>query len=224
MQRQPHPPPPPSSVHPSVSTLQWLYLDYPLATCYRRKLNKQSFLTHSYMRINKFLPYGREGNPPKTLLMPGTLAAWRPSLTLKLQIIASWHWIEAPNAITMFISQSSKPTFIPLMDRSRQHYTPIYPLHASHCKAEQCVPLWVEHSAGLVRACQSCVWIKTFLGSFFFKLSKLTEMQRYIVEKCDFNWLNTHTCTQKQRLKSIYSICEHSKVWNIKKINIYYVA
>lgn len=39
---------PPSSVHPSISTLQWLYLDYPLATCYRRKLNKQSFLTHSH--------------------------------------------------------------------------------------------------------------------------------------------------------------------------------
>lgn len=185
MQRQPHPPPPPSSVHPSVSTLQWLYLDYPLATCYRRKLNKQSFLTHSYMRINKFLPYGREGNPPpqKTLLMPGTLAAW--SLTHKLQIVTSWHWIEAPNAITMFISQSSNPTYIPLMDRSRQHYTPMYPLHASHCKAEQCAPLWVEHSAGLVRACQSCVWIKTFLGSFF----KTEQTNRNATLHCVKVWL-----------------------------------
>lgn len=35
-----------SSVHPSISTLQWLYVDYPLATCSRRKLNRQSFLTH----------------------------------------------------------------------------------------------------------------------------------------------------------------------------------
>lgn len=57
----PLPLPPPSSVHPSISSLQWLYVDYPLATCSRRKLNRQSFLSHTLTHRNAvkdILPYG----------------------------------------------------------------------------------------------------------------------------------------------------------------------
>lgn len=39
-----------SCVHPSISTLQWLYMDYPLATCSRRKLNNQTFLSHHFLK------------------------------------------------------------------------------------------------------------------------------------------------------------------------------
>lgn len=40
--------PPPSSLHPSISTLQWLYVDYPLATCSGKKLNRHSFFKHKH--------------------------------------------------------------------------------------------------------------------------------------------------------------------------------
>lgn len=142
-----HPTPTASCVHPSISSLQWLYMDYPLATCSRRKLNRQTSLTHTRKHFSVAFYHMAEGGKKKcSQCSKNNAAVWSvqpgsiDSLYRTLQGIISC--CRARQLMSVFISHHSNPTSIPLSVRRAQHLHPAYPLRVSrYLLSVVCVPV-----------------------------------------------------------------------------------